>query len=357
MAATIDLVRDRGGFLRGAILAAALSAIFAVWVESDLGGARATVVVDDLATVGAVLLATIFCVMAARRHTGTRRVFWWLLAGGCGAWSLGETIWGAYDLGPSGGVPEVSWADAAYLAALPPVALALLMHPALRGRAIRKSRSLVDGLLLAAAVFLLGWTVVLEPIGRTADLTSLGGVVTLAYPFGDAVIVFLVVMVIRGTTDRDRLALWCLLAGLLAISFSDTGYGYLSNLTQYSSGKLIDTGWFAGYLAIALAARSSRSESRPEPRAEAAPSLTTAALVAPFVPMIGALGFLAIRIARGQALDDVTLTFAFILVALVLVRQALVIVDLLFVEHEHGERVPDRLLEALGAVTTGRVGS
>jgi hypothetical protein len=118
-----------------------------------------------------------------------------------------------YDLALPGGVPTSSWADAAYLAALPLVALALLAHPALHGRAIRKSRSLVDGLVLAASLLFLTLTFVIEPIGQTADLTRLDGLVAIAYPLGDVVIVFLVAMVMRAMTNNARLYLWCLLGG------------------------------------------------------------------------------------------------------------------------------------------------
>ena len=41
-----------------------------------------------------------------------------------------------------------------------------------------------------------------------------GGLVALGYPFGDVVIVFFILVAVRGMTVHDR-ALWCLLGGLL----------------------------------------------------------------------------------------------------------------------------------------------
>jgi hypothetical protein len=344
----VEDARERTRLFWGFCLLAALTAVFGVWVAAGFGGEKVVVYVDDLATAGAALVAAVLCVRAARRHAGRLRLFWWLLGGACGAWTLGEAIWAVYDLVLSGGVPVPSWADAAYLAALPPTAAALLVHPAIRGRSIGKTRSLVDGLLIAAALFFLGWTFVLEPVRRTADLTSLGGVVTLAYPVGDVVIIFLVVLVIRGTTNGDRLDLWCLLAGLVAITFSDAVYSYLTNVKHYSSGNVIDTGWFAGYLGIALGALCARSDRVVERQAESSPSLTTAAVVTPFLPMLGALGLAAIRIELGHHLDGVTLTVAFVLVGLVFVRQALLLIDLLAPERELEGSVADRLVAAIG---------
>jgi hypothetical protein len=257
---------------------AASSTAFAVWIGAGVGGSTVVVYVDDLATAGAALLAAGLCALAARRHTGRLRLVWTLFAAACAAWTIGESAWAAYEL--SGDVPVSSWADVAYLAALPLAAAALLVHPALQGRVLARSRSLVDGLLLAAGVFFLGWALVLEPVGRTADLGSVDGLVTLAYPLGDVVIVFLVVLVIRGLTDVHRLDLWCVLGGLMAITCSDAVYSYLAGVEDFATGGVIDTGWFTGYLAIGLGALVSQPASI-APRTPAdTDSLSSAAVLA-----------------------------------------------------------------------------
>jgi hypothetical protein len=238
-----------------------------------------------------------------------------------------------------------SWADVAYLAALPPVALALLVHPALRGRTIGRTRALIDGLILAASFFFAAWSLVLAPLRRSADLTSLGGVVTMAYPLGDVVIVFLVVLVIRGTTGRDRLDLWCLLAGLLLVTFSDTSYTYLTQVRSFSTGGLIDTGWFAGYLAIGIGAFCARPRLAVDSRVRTSPALTPVAIVAPFLATLGALTLAAVRLERGETLDRVALAAACALVSLVLVRQALMLIDLV---GPGRARIAERLVTALG---------
>ena len=326
---------------------AALTLAFAAWTGDGVGGGQVSLYVDDLATVAAALIATVACVRAARWQEGRLRLFWWLIGAASAAWGLGEIIWAYYDL-VLGDVPAASWADAAYLAALPLAAAALLVHPALRGRASSKSRSLVDGLVLAAALFLLAWALLFEPVREQTDLSSLDGLVTLAYPLSDIVIIFLVVLVIRGTTDSARRDLWCLLAGLLLIAFSDAIYTYLTNVTNYSSGNIIDTGWFAGYLAIALGALSVQTKPALERRTAPSSALSPAAILAPFVPMLAALLFAAIKIELGHTLDLVTLTVAFALVGLVLVRQALLMIDLLSRRGEIDAGVGDRLVAALG---------
>jgi len=334
---------------------AVLTLVFGVWIDAGFGGEQTALYVDDLATVAAALVAAALCARAAMRHADRLRLFWWLLAGACSAWALGEGIWALYDL-VGGTVPVPSWADAAYLAALPPTAAALLVHPALHGRTLSKTRSLVDGLVIAASLFFVAWTLVLEPLQRTNDLTSLGGSVTLAYPLSDVVIIFLVVLVMRGTTSSDRLDLWCLLVGLLLITLSDAIYSYLTTIENYSSGNVIDTGWFAGYLAIALGAFCARPQVTAERPALSSPSLTRAAIVTPFLAMLAALSLAAIKLKLGDSLDRVTLSVAFVLVGLVLFRQALLLIDLLAPKRAFEGSMADRLVAALGeAVADQRV--
>ncbi len=342
----------RGGGLAAAVLVAT---VFAAWVGAGVGGATIVRYVDDVATVAAALLAAGVCVAAARRQTGRVRLFWLLLAAGSAAWSLGELLWALYDLVLVGSVPVPSWADAAYLAAVPLAAAALLVHPAMRGRSTGRSRAVLDGLAIASALFFLLWTLVLGPLWRTTDLSTLGGLVALAYPSGDVVVVLLVVLVLRGASTRARLDLWYLLFGLLAITCSDAVYGYLTEVKNYATGNVIDTGWVVGYLAIALAARSSRAEHATE-ATTIEQTLSPAAIVAPFVPLLAALGLAAVRTELGHRLDGVGLVTAFALVAVVLLRQGLLALDLF--SREGRERVPigDRLLTAVGtaAPTVGK---
>ena len=156
------ILHDPESASAGACLIVALTLAFGAWVATGLGGAVTTRAFDDLATVAAVVATAALCARAATQHEGHLRLHWWLLAAGCTAWALGEVIWSVYDLS-YGSVPATSVADIAYLAALPPVAAALLVHPALRGRTIGKTRALVDGLALAAALSFAVWSLILEP--------------------------------------------------------------------------------------------------------------------------------------------------------------------------------------------------
>ena len=328
---TEDMSRAAMGSHRlQAMTAAALaSVLLAAWLQWNVGGDTVTLYVDDIATAAAALLASLLCLRAGRRVEGRMRRFWWLLAAAAGAWALAEMTWGFYDLVLGDDVPVVSWADVGYLCAIPLAIAALVSHPALRGGGTRKVRSVIDALTVAVALLFLSWTAVLGPLWKSSDLSTLGGLVALTYPFGDVILVFFVVLAVRGMTRTDRLSLCCLLGGLLAMSLSDTLYAYLTGVNDYAVGGVLDVGWFAAYVGIALSALLARArEDDPARSAEEAADPPLASLVAPFFPLLIALGALAVDIQLGHRPERVGLVMAFGLVALVLLRQALLLFDL-----------------------------
>jgi hypothetical protein len=322
----LDRARER--FWRAAGGAALATVVFAAWIGLRIGGARVSLWVDDLATPLAALIACVLCLRARSRHEGSMRLFWSLLGCATAFWTLAELIWGYYALILNEEVPVPSWADVGYLSAIPLSVAALVVHPATRGSGTRKTRWLFDGLVVATSLLFLSWTVVLGPLWRSADPGTWTGVVSLAYPFGDVVIVFFIVLAIRGMTGTDRHSLWCLLAGLLAMALSDTTFTYLTDVANYTSGSLIDTGWVIAYLGIALAAFSSEAEEVTVTEAQPSmPSLVS--LISPLLPVLLALTVAAVEIRLGHHLDRAAWLMAFALIALVLVRQALLVMELL----------------------------
>jgi hypothetical protein len=318
--------------LRALAVVILVTGICGVWIGLRVGGARVTLWVDDAATPLAALIACVLCLRARARHVGRMRLFWTLLGCATACWTFAEVLWGYYALILDVEVPAPSWADLGYLSAIPLTVAALVVHPATKGSGTRKARSVFDGLVIATALLFLSWTLVLGPLWRTADLSTWAGAVNLAYPFGDVVIVFFIVLAIRGMTGQGRLSLWCLLGALLVMALSDSTFTYLSDVASYSSssGHLIDTGWIAAYLGIALAAFSSRPSGAVALAVEdsdSRPSL--ASLTAPLLPVMLALTVAAVEIKLGHHLDHAAWLMAFALIALVLVRQGLMVLELL----------------------------
>jgi len=340
----MERVLTRPRFLGAVGLVALATGVFAAWIGLRVGGGQVTLWVDDLVTPLAALIACVLCIRARARHSGRMRLFWTLFGCAMASWTLAEIIWGYYALILNTAVPVVSWADVGYLSAIPIAVAALVVHPATRGSSTRRTRWVFDGLVVAIALLFLSWTLVLGPLWRSSNPGTWAGIVALAYPFGDVVIVFFIVLAIRGMTRGDRLSLWCLLAALLVMALSDSTFTYLTASSSYTSPGLIDTGWVAAYLGIALAAFSSQPRSEVVLRTDRAkPSLVS--LVAPLVPVLIALTVTAVEIRLGHHLDHAAWLMAFALVALVLVRQGLILFELLGPGHDPHAGPRERLVQ------------
>lgn len=334
-------------------LAVLATGLIEAWILTEVGGARTTLWVDDLGLAAAAAIACASCLRAAARQNGRMRLFWSLLGCAAASWTLAEVGWSVYELILRETVPSPSWADLGYLLAIPLAVAALVLHPAISGSGTRKARWLLDGMVVATALLFLSWTLVLGSVWHSANLGTAGGIVTLAYPFGDVVIVFFVVLTIRGMTGANRLSLWCLLAALLAMALTDSAFTYLSEVANYytaPTGNPIDAGWVAAYLGIALAAGRSRTLTAWAPKVEASrPSL--ASLVSPLLPVLLALSVAAVQIKLGHHLDDPAVAMAFGLIALVLARQGLLILELRRLKREGTARLSERLTNvALGGL-------
>jgi hypothetical protein len=332
-------------------VAVCVTSLFATLVGLKVGGDKAATWVGDAGTFSGAFIACLFCIGAARRHEADLRRLWWLLAAACGAWTVGELIWGLDELILDKD-PTPSLADAAYLAAIPLALAGLLSHPVMQAGVARKARAALDGMVLATSLLFLSWTLVLGPLWRSSDLTTLGGSVNLAYPFGDVVIVFFVVLIARRIDTRDRLVFSCLLGGLLAMALTDTGYAYVAQVRGYETGGLMDAGWVVAYLAIALGAYFSRTVERPRHAAESLEP-TPASFLAPFPPMLAALSVAAIELQLGNRLDGIAWATALALVVLVLARQALLVVEVVGPDRRRGVSLSGRLVSALTGAGAG----
>jgi diguanylate cyclase len=343
--------RKRRVLVAVAVVAIA-TCVSAVWVGLRVGGAGSVRDFDDTATALAALVATGFCVRAALRHRGQMRLFWSLLAGATLCWTLAEVTWAVYELVLRMSVPVPSWADLGYLGAVPFAVAALLCHPAMNRAARRRARSLFDSLIVATALVFLSWTLVVGPLWHSTDLSTLGGLVAIAYPFGDVVIVFFILSAVRERTGVNRLALWCLLAGLLMMALSDSTYTYLTTTNSYATGNLIDVGWIAAYLTIALAAFSSEPSTVRQWRIRATDAPTRASFLAPFVPAVVALGVAGFELELGHHLDHAATLMALGLVVLVLGRQTLLALEAAtLVDSKEGHSLRALIRVALGRPT------
>jgi diguanylate cyclase (GGDEF)-like protein/PAS domain S-box-containing protein len=161
-------------------------------------------------------------------------------------------VWAFYELVLGREAPFPSPADVGYLGFVPlAVAGVALLGPSFA--AMGTLRRFLDVALITVSLAGVGWIVVLGPVAASTE-GPLERVLSLAYPIGDLVMLALILSVGVVTRERNR-AFTLLLGGLVLFALSDVAFAYTTATDVYASGSLVAVGWFAGFLAMALAAR------------------------------------------------------------------------------------------------------
>jgi signal transduction histidine kinase len=111
-----------------------------------------------------------------------------------------------------------------------------------------------DGLIVAIALTSTAWGFGLRAVWDSNSTTRL---LDLAYPVGDILIGTVLILAIRRASNQQKGRMALLLLGVASYSIADSAFSYLTAQGAFSSvGSVLDTGWFAGFLLIALAAIS-----------------------------------------------------------------------------------------------------
>jgi len=281
---------------------------------------------SNIALMAVAVGAGLAGLLRARRQQGTVRRFWLFLGLGALSWGAGQAVWTGYESVQGLEVPFPSLADVGYLG-FPPLAAAGLAS-VLLGRRSRagRARDLVDGLLVATALLVVSWLLVLRPIVSNGDRPLLT-VVSLAYPVADIVVMTAVVHAMtRARQLRETLPvpLGLVGAGLAAFAVSDISFVYLTTTGLYSSGSPTDSGWFIGFSLLLLAARVHA----PAVRREGVESHRILSNALPYAAVIVALTTSAIEVlSNGHGGDLVVYWLRTLLLVLLVARQVLTLLE------------------------------
>lgn len=287
-----DAPERHRAFQRAAVTAAlAVLGLFAFLV-TDLFTAEAKKVVSNAAFVVASAVAAWCCARAARREVGRLRRAWGSLCALASLWTVGNLISSYYQV-LADNQPYPALNDVFYLAALVPAVIGMLTFPAAPATLAGRLRSVMDGLMVASALLLVSWVVVLGPAYRTTGLGPLARAVYLAYPVGDVVIVTLAMLVATRGRPGVRMPLILAAVALGAYAVADSLYALRTAEGNFAIGTPLDVGWVSGYLMLGLAAlapgRPADQESAPRQR------FTLVGILLPYVPVFLALAVVAVR--------------------------------------------------------------
>lgn len=210
-------------------------------------------VMGDFGLAAVAALAAVSCAGRALVAHGRLRVSWFLFAASALVAGLGNGVWGWYEIVLRNAPPSPSVADWMFLFFGPFAMAGTVVHHRGPGAAIGWLKLALDGVLIAGALFTGGWAVALAHEAGSDGGSPLRVALSLAYPVFDILLVSLVIALRFQGGRRDGASMATLVAGYSVIVVSDAIWTIPSVRADYTSGELLDAGWFLGYLMLAVA--------------------------------------------------------------------------------------------------------
>jgi diguanylate cyclase (GGDEF)-like protein/PAS domain S-box-containing protein len=309
-----------------------LAGAYVICIVTGIGGRGFTRDLSNVSIFLMVAAAGVAALIRAYRRPGRMRWAWIGIGLGSLSYAFGEGVWTWTETIRGQEVLVPSLPDVGYLGMVPLIAAGLLLVPVARQSVANRVRSVVDGLMIAASLLLVGWIFVLKPLIAAGSDTNLGLYVLLAYPIGDIVLVSVVLAVLarlrRGGQDAVPLVL--IGAAMVTIGLSDSVYAYMTLDQSYSTGGVLDIGWFVCFALVLLAAclpdrsvaavaADSDELKADEPRA--------AAIVVPYAAVLGALVISVLWYALRGPGDSVFGWCNTVLILLIVARQLLTLLE------------------------------
>jgi diguanylate cyclase (GGDEF)-like protein/PAS domain S-box-containing protein len=330
----------------GTVLALLCTAALGAFVASGAGSAQVTRNVCTLATVLISLAAGIACLVRARRAGGRMRRAWIAIGLGALCYACGEAgwTWAETVRGQQAQVPSLP--DVGFLAMVPLMAAGLLLVPVERQSIANRVRGVADGLMIATSLLLVSWIFVIDPLLTAGGDSVLGRSVLLAYPVADVVLVTVVLYALatlrRGGQDSGALVL--IGAGVVLLGVCDSVYAFVTLDGSYTSGTLLDAGWFASFALILLAARRPPRAPGDGPGDGTAGRLQFAAVM-PYAAVVLALVVSVVWYSRGGGGDAFVIWSRSLLILLIVGRQLLTLLENRHLTRHLEDRVAARSAE------------
>ena len=212
-------------------------------------------------------------------------------------------------------------ADVGYLVFPFAVCVGLLLFPAGYSGHTR-TRMVLDGLIVAGALFEVAWVLVIRSIYDAGGASRLAVGLSMAYPAADVVIITVAVIVLARASTRQRMTLTLMTVGIVLMALSGSAFLYLTAHDAYSSASRIDLGWAAGLLIIGVAALVTCVS--PAADTAAPPSRSQASMWLPYLPLGIAAAICAPAFMPVPGLGPLLISSC-LLVGAVLIRQLIVV--------------------------------
>ncbi len=214
------------------------------------------VITDILFPAANILVVGALFTAAKRSSVFSMRMFWvWvILAIAQLSYTVADSVWGFLET-VLAQTPFPSIADVFYLFYYPAFMVGILLLPSRKSSLTERVKSGLDMGVIMITSGLLFWNFLIRPIAISeAGDTMLAQLLSLAYPIGDILLTWALLMLLyRKQKVFHRGVLYLLVATMIVMVITDTIFSYQSMNGMYVSGDLLDIGWFAAYLLTGLA--------------------------------------------------------------------------------------------------------
>ncbi|WP_329440761.1 EAL domain-containing protein [Streptomyces canus] len=253
------LLPSRPPLLRGGsslvrqLLLALVCAVYAIGSALGWGSREVALIMGDFGLSAAAGTAAVSCFLHARDRRVRFRQAWLLFALSSAMASLGNLIWGWYEVVLDREVPSPSYADLFFLCFAPPAIVGLLV---LAKRPVTKAGWVCLGLdswLIGGSLLTLSWSLALAQAAKSEGPSVAHTALSLAYPLLDIALVSMVLALHFRRSAVNRTAVNTAIGALALTVMCDALFTSPLLHNNYRSGQLLDAGWFAGSLLLAYA--------------------------------------------------------------------------------------------------------
>lgn len=188
------------------------------------------------------------------RQSRRLAVAWGCLAAAALSSGLGNSLWALVEL-RQGSVPVPSFADFFYLAVYPLFLCGVLLFPTKQSYVTERLKVAVDLIIiLIAATIAFGYYVLHPAIVSVTEVSQLAQVVAFAYPVGDMILLWAVLVLLYRENTNQRLGPLLLLALATGITIvADSIYSTQMLLETYKSAGILDLSWILTSLLYGIA--------------------------------------------------------------------------------------------------------
>jgi diguanylate cyclase (GGDEF)-like protein/PAS domain S-box-containing protein len=237
------------------------------------------------------LSASVAIVVGVGKHKPSARLPWYLIALGQSLFVAGDVLAYNYQAFFGKPLPFPSIADPVYLMVAPVIVAGLLLLIRTRDPG-RDWTSLVDSVIVTIGLALLSWIFLMAPYAHDATLHLGTKLVSIAYPLGDILMLGVGVRMAVGSGRRSP-AYYMVISAIVALTITDSIYGWIQLHSTYNPGDPLDGGWIVYYLLLGAAALHPSMRSVSKSAAAKMPltrlrilGIATAALIAPVIELV-----------------------------------------------------------------------